>query len=127
MMKHDIETRDDIYLLISQFYLKLLKDKTINHFFEDIIQDQKLEKHLEIIVDFWEDILLNTVKYGRNAMKPHLDLNRKLPFLEKHFETWLTHFNSTLDSNFKGKNVELAKTRALSIATVMRIKMHSAS
>ena len=124
-MKKDIQSRDDINLLITEFYNRLLKDETINHFFEEIVQHHKLKHHLEIITDFWEDILLNTVKYGRNAMKPHLDLNKKKPFLATHFDTWLQHFNTTIDSNFKGKLVELAKIRALSIATVMKIKMHN--
>ena len=79
-MKTDIETREDVNLLITQFYDRLLKDETINHFFEEIVESNKLEHHLEIITDFWEDILLNTVKYGRNAMKPHLDMNTKKPF-----------------------------------------------
>lgn len=122
-MKHDIETREDINLLITQFYSKLLEDKTVKHFFEDILSDGKLNHHIEIIVDFWEDILLNTVKYGRNAMKPHLNLNKKKPFLATHFDTWLQHFNTTIDANFKGDKTEFAKTRALSIATVMKIKM----
>jgi len=126
-MKHDINTREDIFLLISQFYHKLLNEVTLKHFFEEIVQEQKLDQHIEIIVDFWEDILLNTVKYGRNAMKPHLELNQKHRFKTQHFETWLSHFNTTIDSNFEGKNVELAKTRALSIATVMRIKMHGST
>jgi len=124
-MKTDIRTREDIHLLITQFYNRLLEDKNINHFFEDIIKSNSLTHHLEIIVDFWEDILLNTVKYNRNAMKPHLDLNVKKQFSAKHFDIWLQHFNTTIATNFKGDKTELAKTRALSIATVMKIKMHS--
>ncbi len=124
-MKNDIKTRDDIHLVISQFYTKILNDEIIKHFFEELIQHQKLEHHLEVIVDFWEDIILNTVKYGRNTMKPHLNLNKQKPFSAQHFDTWIGHFNTTIDSNFKGEKAELAKTRALSIATVMKIKMYS--
>lgn len=124
-MKNDIQKRQDIKELINEFYIKLLKDEHINHFFEEILKEDKLEKHLEVIVDFWEDILLDTVKYGRNALKPHLEMNFKIPFLPEHFDTWLQHFNTTIDSKFKGKKAELAKTRALSIATVMKIKMHN--
>ncbi len=124
-MKHDIQTRDDIKLFIHQFYGKLLNDEGLRHFFEEIIKADTLEHHLNIIVDFWEDILLKTAKYGNNAMKPHLALHRNKPFLSKHFDIWLDHFNKTLDTNFKGDNVLIAKTRALSIATVMKIKMQS--
>ena len=123
-MKNDIRTREDIYLLITQFYNLLLEDESMSHFFDEIVQSDKLEHHLEIITDFWEDILLNTVKYGRNAMKPHLDMNNKKPFSKEHFDKWLQYFNTTINSNFKGNKAELAKTRALSIATVMKIKMY---
>jgi len=122
-MKTDIKTRDDIHLLITQFYNRLLEDKNINHFFEDIIESNSLKHHLEIIVDFWEDILLNTVKYNRNAMKPHLDLNIKKTFSAKHFDIWLQHFNTAIATSFKGDKAKIAKNRALSIATVMKIKM----
>ncbi len=124
-MKHDIQTRDDIKLFIHQFYGALLNDERLKHFFEDIIKADELEHHLDIIVDFWEDILLKTSKYGNNAMKPHLALHKNKPFLLKHFDIWLVHFNRTLDTNFEGEHVEIAKTRALSIATVMKIKMQS--
>jgi len=123
-MPSDIETRSDIELIINQFYNKLLTDETIKHFFEEIVNANELNHHLQIIVDFWEDILLNTVKYGRNTMKPHLNMHTKKAFSSSHFDTWLNHFNTTIDSNFKGKNATLAKNRALSIATVMKIKMH---
>ncbi len=124
-MKHDIQTREDIKVFIHQFYGVLLKDAELNHFFEGLMTHDKLQHHLTIIVDFWEDILLKTTNYSNNAMKPHLALHKNKPFLTKHFDIWLGHFNTTIDSNFKGEKVEFAKTRALSIATVMKIKMQS--
>jgi hemoglobin len=39
-----------------------------------------------------------------------------------HFEIWLNLFNESVDHNFKGENAHTIKARALSIATVMRIK-----
>lgn len=124
-MKKDFQCREDINLFVTEFYTKLLEDENLKHFFDDIVQRNKLHQHLEIITDFWEDILLNTVKYGRNALKPHLELNKNKPFKAEHFDTWLNYFNSTIDANFQGEIVELAKTRALSIATVMKIKIHN--
>ncbi|MEJ7676618.1 MAG: hypothetical protein WKG06_01825 [Segetibacter sp.] len=41
----------------------------------------------------------------------------------KDFERWLQLFNKTVDDLFEGEKAELAKQRALSIATVMQIKI----
>ena len=122
-MKSDITNRKDIGLLIHQFYEKLLNDENISYFFNHIQLENKLQEHLETIIDFWEDILFGTIKYGKNAMKPHFDLHKTFPFKKEHFSIWLNHFNNTVDINFKGKKSNLAKTRALSIATIMQIKL----
>ena len=55
-------------------------------------------------------------------MQPHINLHEKKPFSKIHFETWLELFNQSIDENFEGENVQILKNRALSIATVMRIK-----
>lgn len=122
-MLKEIKNRDDLYLLVSKFYEKLLVDTKINHFFEDIVENNELEKHLQILVNFWDNMLFYTGVYKRNAMKPHLLLNLKKPFLPEHFKIWLHHFNKTIDENFKGELAHAAKTRALSIATVMQLKV----
>ncbi len=56
-------------------------------------------------------------------MKIHLDINSKTPLLKHHFTTWLYYFNNTVDELFEGKIAEMSKQRALSIATVMQIKI----
>ena len=119
----DIKNRKDIHFLISEFYNKLLSDDLVQHFFEDIIRQDHLEEHIEVITDFWNGILFNVPDYKRNAMQPHLILNQTKPFKNKHFKRWLQHFNTSIDDNFKGEKAEMAKTRALSIATIMEIKM----
>jgi len=122
-MKNDIQNRNDIYLIIDEFYVKLLDDKLVKHFFIEILQKNHLEQHLNTITDFWNGILFSATDYQRNAMYPHLVLNQTIPFKKEHFDRWLAHFNSAIDENFKGEKAEMAKTRALSIATIMQIKM----
>ncbi|RPD99927.1 group III truncated hemoglobin [Aureibaculum marinum] len=119
----DIKNREDIYFLIDNFYKKLLSDDLVKHFFLDILKQNHLEQHLQIITDFWNGILFNSPDYKRNAMQPHLILNKSKPFKNEHFKRWLSHFTSSIDENFKGEKAEMAKTRALSIATIMEIKM----
>ncbi|MDJ0646648.1 MAG: group III truncated hemoglobin [Flavobacteriaceae bacterium] len=122
-MKKALTSRDDIELFVHEFYRKLLADPKISHFFDHLLQENDLEKHLETIIDFWEDLLFLTTKYGKNAMKPHIKLHQKIPFEQLHFQIWLDHFNGTIDYHFIGKKALLAKQRALSIATIMQIKL----
>jgi len=123
-MKKDIETRADIDDLMKHFYAQAMSDETIGYIFTDVAKID-LEKHLPHIVDFWEQTLFNTGGYRNNVLQIHLDLNAKEHLTEKHFEIWLNHFNSAADSHFKGPNTEKLKTRAVSIATVMKIKLHN--
>ena len=122
-MKKDITTRDDILLLMNLFYDNLLKDDSINYIFIEVAH-LNIKTHIPIIADFWESVLLNKNVYHNNTLKLHLDLNNKTPLTKQHFDTWLNHFNTTVDALFDGPNSLLAKQRAKSIATVMQIKMH---
>lgn len=119
----DIQTKEDIYFLVKQFYSKLIVDPTLAHFFEQFKNDVVLEKHLAVLANFWHGILFYSNAYKNNAMQPHLELNKTKPFLSEHFDKWLQLFNQTVDTNFKGETAHAAKSRALSIATVMKIKM----
>lgn len=124
-LKHkmrDIQTREDLHLLMSSFYEKLLKDPQVNFIFTEIAKID-LAPHLIELVDFWEQILLNSGSYRKNVLQIHVDINEKIKLSETHFAIWLHNFNLTIDENFSGEIAENMKTRALSIATVMKIKL----
>lgn len=122
-MKKDIENRADIYKLVKVFYVKLMGDELMMHFFEDFKDPEHLETHLQTLVDFWENILFYSGGYRKNAMQPHLKLQHQKPFSDEHFNHWLSSFNDSIDELFEGENSHAAKSRALSIATVMKIKI----
>ena len=121
-MKKDIANRDDILELLTQFYSKLLADQSISYLFTDVAKID-LHHHLDTLVNFWDSVLFQTDTYRKNAMQPHLILHQKSPLQKHHFETWLKYFNETVDELFEGDKAFLAKERALSIATVMQIKI----
>lgn len=118
----DITTRQDLELLMKAFYDKLLVDEVVGYLFTEVVQ-LDLDHHLPKLVDFWEDQLLGTNRYSGNPMRVHLDLHLKEPLRKEHFDRWLQHFNQTVDGLFAGPKAHLAKERALSIATVMQIKV----
>ena len=119
---NDIESRTDLELLLSTFYNRLLADESIAYIFTDVAKID-LPKHLPKITDFWELSLFHTGTYRNNPIQIHLDLSAKEQLTDNHFGTWLRHFNATTDELFEGDNAEKIKTRALSIATVMKIKL----
>ena len=118
----DLENRADIELFMKTFYEKLLNDPKISYIFTDVAKID-LEAHLPDLTDFWEQAIFRKGSYKKNVLQIHKDLNTQELLTDLHFETWLNHFNTTVDSLFAGKNTELIKTRATSIATVMIIKM----
>lgn len=118
----DIQNRKDLELLMEQFYAQLLADDAISYVFTDVAQID-LPEHLPHIVDFWESVVLHTGNYQKNVLQVHLDLNQKENLTSEHFKVWLDHLHQTVDQNFAGTNAENLKTRSLSIATVMQLKM----
>lgn len=120
---NDIQTQKDLYLLVDEFYKKLLSDHAISYIFTDIVKI-KIEEHLPILVTFWSQAILGTGGYTRNLTQIHLDIDMKEHLTQALFTIWLNHFTTTVDENFIGTNAEKIKTQALSIATIMQIKIH---
>lgn len=123
-MKQGIFSRKDIKQLIIKFYDKLLVDEKMIPFFIAIVKENQLEHHLEIITDFWNDIIFDTVSYSNNVMQKHLDKNAFIRFKKEHFTLWVSYFLETIDTYFIGENSERMKSRALSIAMVMQLKLN---
>ena len=122
---NDIETREDILLIMRKFYDKLLSDDSINFFFTKVTSvDQHLEAHFDILATFWEQSLFLKGGYFNNMFSIHKDVHDKHAFTKEHFNNWLTHFTSTIDEHFAGKYAEQMKTQALSMATIMQIKFN---
>ncbi|WP_103863650.1 group III truncated hemoglobin [Aquimarina sp. I32.4] len=118
----DISSRKDIEFLMNAFYKDAFADPKIGIFFTKIAKID-LKEHIPEITDFWEQQLFRTRNYRKNVMQIHKDLNLKKKLENTHFDTWLTLFHKAVDTNFKGEKADLIKTRALSIITMMRIKI----
>src|SRR5690606_19166784 len=96
-----IENRADLEIVLKAFYEKLLVDPEVSYIFTDVAKID-LEPHLIKIVDFWEQTLFNTGNYKNNVLKVHHDLNDLERLTPEHFNSWLSHFNSTVDEMFLG-------------------------
>jgi hemoglobin len=78
---------------------------------------------LPILVIFWSQAILGTGGYTNNLTQIHLDVNAKSYLSPELFKIWLHHFYAAVDENFKGQKAEQIKTQALSIGTIMQIKI----
>lgn len=121
-MKHDIQNRTDLILLVDTFYEKVKRDETIGFFFNEIAAVD-WGRHLPVMYDFWESTLFGSGTYSGNPMNKHIVLSRRHKMEPHHFQHWIALFHGTVDELFSGTNAETIKQRAAGIATVMQIKI----
>lgn len=117
-----ITNRADIELMVDSFYSAVREDTLIGPIFNRIIKD-KWPEHLETMYKFWQTVLLHEHAYKGSPFYPH----RKLPLQQQHFERWLHHFSTTIDTNFEGKLADEAKWRAQKMAQMFMHKLQSGS
>ena len=122
-MRPDIQSREDLFKIVNDFYIDLLDSNALSHFFISFKDEIVLKHHLETLVDFWDNTLFYSGTYKKNAIKPHIDIHEEKGITSFHFDEWLSLFKKAVDSNFKGQNADTIKSRALSIATVMKLKL----
>jgi hemoglobin len=121
-MKPDITDRVAIQQLVYAFYEKLLEDRQLKDFFLKTASIE-LSSHLPIICDFWESVLFQAGKYKRDMLDKHLELHQLKSLQKEHFDQWLKLFNETVDDLFEGEKAKQAKDRALSLATIIKMKI----
>lgn len=119
-MSKEIETRDDIRLLVDSFYGKVREDQRIGPVFHRVIED-RWPHHLEKMYRFWETILLGKASYSGSPFPKHAPL----ALVKEDFERWLSLWNETLDAHFVGAKAEEARWRAHRMATVFLSKIES--
>lgn len=119
--KRDISNREDIILMVDSFYEKVQRNEELNHVFNEVAK-LNWKKHLPKMYDFWESVVFRNPVYKGNPMEIHKQLHSKLPLSKAMFDKWLTLFNENIDELFEGDLARDAKTRALSIATMIQMK-----
>jgi truncated hemoglobin YjbI len=113
--RHDIRDREDIARLIEAFYTRAFADPVLGPIFTDVAH-MDLAAHMPVMCDFWETVLFQAGKYGRNAFNVHLDLHQREPLTQMHFQRWLDIWEGTVDDLFAGPKAIQAKVQAGRIA-----------
>jgi hemoglobin len=120
-MKKQLKGKAEIELLVNRFYEKVRADELLAPMFAAV----HWEQHLPVMYRFWESTLMYVGSYEGNPMEAHQRLNDRMPMTKAHFQRWKQLFLETVDELFEGDMAERAKQRALSIATVMEMKIIS--
>ena len=113
----EIQSINEITLLVNQFYEKVKQDDLLGPIFEKVI-NSNWEPHLEKMYRFWETVLLNNHTYHGSPFVPHA----KLPISAEHFDRWLELFLTTIDDHFVGEKADEAKWRAQKMAEMFQYK-----
>lgn len=126
MNKTDIKSREDVFLLVSSFYVKVRKDPVLAPFFNDVIKDW--DAHLEHLTTFWEASLFLKTKYTGNPLNTHIkvDQDNNNRMSELHFGLWLNLWFETINELFEGSYAQNAKHRARKMGTFLYLKIFEA-
>lgn len=123
MIKKDIKTRNDVFLLVSSFYEKVRKDPVLGPIFNNAIKDW--DTHLERLTNFWESSLFLKTKYNGNPLEVHIKVDKENnhSISEFHFGLWLNLWFETVNTLFEGDYAENAKYRARKMSTFLYLKI----
>lgn len=130
MIKEDINTREDVALLVDQFYKKVRANAILGPIFNQAITNW--DQHLDHLTTFWESSLFMgkplKKKYKGNPLEVHVkvDQENNNSITEHHFGIWLNLWFETIEQFFSGENAELAKRRARKMGTFIHLKIFEA-
>ncbi len=120
-MKPDIETRNDLKEIMTEFYAVALCDEEIGRHFVDL----DLAAHIPVTVDFWEKALFARPVYFGNILAVHQAFHEKEPMTPRHFARWIEIFTGVVDKLFAGERAEDAKLRARMIADTLDQRLNA--
>jgi hemoglobin len=107
--KRDIETVQDIEILVDCFYQQVREDELLGPVFQKIIPtEEEWGQHLETMNKLWKTVLYSKSAYRGNPFPRHIDLE----IGSKHFDRWLVLFGQTVDNNFSGNQADGIKKRS---------------
>jgi hemoglobin len=117
-MNKEILTLLDVKVLVNSFYDKVKTDELLAPIFNNVIKDN-WPMHLDKMYRFWQTVLLEEHTYYGSPFPPHA----KLPIEKKHFDKWLTLFETTIHELFSGAVAEDAIWRSRRMAELFLSKM----
>ena len=112
----DITTREDLELLLRDFYGRAFADPLLRQVFVDVVR-MDLEQHLPVIVEFWRKVLFNAGTYNGRTMEVHRRVHQCIPLTQAHFTRWLELWQDAIAANFTGPVAAQAASQAARMAS----------
>jgi hemoglobin len=110
----DISKKEDIELLVDEFYSRVFENELLAPFFAHL----DFEKHKPKMIHFWSFVLLDEAGYTTNVFDKHAHMHLK----DEHFDVWLRLFEATVNDLFAGPNANEAILRAKTIGFTFAAK-----
>lgn len=114
----DLESPEDVRLLVDTFYASVRNDELLNPIFTDVAQVD-WEQHLPKLYAFWNALLLGIPGYQGSPFLPH----QKLPVALDHFQRWVALFHEAVDRHFAGPRARKARDTASSMAHTFAMRL----
>ncbi len=114
----DIQSDQDVEILVHRFYEKVRSDERLGYIFNDIAEVD-WDNHLPKMVDFWSNLLFQTGRYKGKPFRQHMPL----PIKEGDFDRWYRLFEETVENLYMGEKANLAKQLARNIASSFEFRM----
>lgn len=122
--KPDIKTNEDLTKLVTTFYEVAKVDPLIGTFFTEVVQ-VNWEKHIPLIVSFWDSSLFGTTGYTGNMIEGHKHIHEIKKMEVQHFDRWFLLWEKNIRKHFEGPKAEEAIDRGRNIAQVLQYKLNS--
>lgn len=119
---NDITAKDDIQVLVDSFYAVARQDELLGPIFNTIIGDD-WSHHLPKMYDFWNMVIFAVPGYAGQPVKAHVDVDKRTPMNQEHFDRWLELWKANVDNRFAGEYAEIAKNKAALMANMIHIKV----
>jgi hemoglobin len=110
-----LDTRENIELLVDEFYNKVKDDAILAPVFAHV----DWPTHLPVMYNFWASMILGDRSYQGSPFQKHA----RLAVNTTHFDRWVSLFTQTVDESFSGAEAEEVKNRARHIAKVFQFRM----
>jgi hemoglobin len=116
MQLPDIQTEQDVRVVVDAFYDAIDRDLWLGRFFEGL----DMPAHLPKMYAFWSSVVFQTGTYRGRPFDAHLRLEG---LTEYHFSRWVERFHATVDAYFHGAHADTMKAKATQIATIFQVKL----
>lgn len=113
----DIVDRDDIELVVRNFYRDAAMDDVLGPVFE--AANVNWNAHIATLIDFWAWQLLGEARYDGQPLLAHESVHARTPLSHAHYQRWVELFCETIDVAFRGPSAEVAKGRGRKMASAM--------